>query len=450
MINTNTPTIIVIIGITGDLAKRKLLPAIDQLSRANVLPEHFQIVGITRRSGVNITDFTKAITDPSFIQNHTELFQMDVAKLDEYSRLDAHLQDIERRFGVPTQRLFYLSIPPQVSQPIITSLGVSGLAKINNTKLLLEKPFGVDLASATNLVTHINKYFSPEQVYRIDHYLAKEMTQNLIVFREENVLFKKTWHRDFIDSIHITMSEEIGIEGRSNFYEQTGALRDVIQSHLLQLAALTLMDISKPERIQEIPMRRLHALQQLRIADDSPITKSVKRGQYEGYRQEVNNPGSTVETFVSLRLQSKDSRWQGVPITLATGKRLKERATEIHITYRQEGEREANELILRLQPDEGVEMCLWTKRPGYEQQIEKRSLQFSYKEDERLPEAYEHVFLDAIRSDHTLFATSEEVLETWRILNPMQQAWEASPDDLKLYKPGSDIFTRSGVFGSEN
>lgn len=436
---TEQPTIIVIIGITGDLARRYLLPAIDEIAKAKVLPQQFQIVGITRRSDVKIGDLTKNIKDPSYVDAHTELFQMDLGQPGEYDRLGAYIKEIEARFEKSAQRLFYLSVPPQVSQPIIELLGSSGLAKIENTKLLLEKPFGTDLASASELVAHIDKHFTPEQVYRIDHYLAKEMTQNLIVFREDNIIFKKTWHKDFIKSIHITASEQIGIEGRSDFYEQTGALKDFIQSHLLQLAALTLMDNPNMEDLQEVPARRLAALKRLKIATTEDIAKSVKRGQYEGYHQEVGSPDSTVETFVSLTLSSDDSRWDGVPITLATGKALNSKTTEIRITYHKEECDEPNVLTLTLQPNEGVDLCLWAKRPGYDKQIEKRPLNFTYREDERLPDAYEKVILDVINSDHTLFATSEEILETWRILDPVQKAWQASSQDLKIYKPGTDI-----------
>jgi glucose-6-phosphate 1-dehydrogenase len=430
-----TPTIIVIVGITGDLAKRKLLPAIDQLARANALPEQFRIIGITRQANVELGSLTAAVSDPAFIHDHTELFEMDLVQAGEYDRLVAHLNQVEKGFGARAQRLFYLSIPPQMSQPIIELMGTSGLSRVDQTKLLLEKPFGVDLPSATELVAHIDRHFSSEQVYRIDHYLAKEMAQNIVVFREENMLFKKTWNRDFIESIHITASEKIGIEGRAGFYEQTGALRDLVQSHLLQLAALTLMDAPQPEDMQRVPARRLAALKQLAVVVDS-----AKRGQYEGYQQEVGNSGSTTETFVALTLESQDSRWSGVPITVLTGKAMKEKKTEIRIVYRRDGEREANELILSLQPNERVEVRLWAKRPGYERQLEKRSLRFSYEEDERLPEAYERVLLDAIKSDHSLFATGEEILETWRILDSLQRGWEmAGAEGLVTYQRGSDI-----------
>ncbi len=435
------PTILVIVGITGDLAKRKLLPAISQIARSGAIPEKFQIVGVSRRSDIALGDLLKDVDNLEYILEHTKLFQMDLGEADAYERLDHYLRDIEESFGEPTQRLFYLSVPPQASQSIIELLGSSSLVKNSEPKLLLEKPFGMDLASASDLITHIDKYFLPEQIYRIDHYLAKEMAQNLIIFREENVLFKNTWNKDFIKSIHITATEQIGIEGRAEFYEQTGALRDIVQSHLLQLAALTLMDNPQPDKLNQVPARRLLALQQLRIDSQKPVTESVKRGQYKTYRQEVDNQTSEVETFVSLTLRSSDERWKGVPVTITTGKAMKDKNTEIRITYQPEDHLEANELILHLQPNEGVELCLWTKQPGYDQQFEKRSLQFTYPENERLPEAYERVFLDAIKSDHNLFVTDEEILETWRILDPVQRSWDESSDDIMLYDSGTDITT---------
>ncbi len=433
------PTILVIVGITGDLAKRKLLPAIAELALGGVIPDKFQVVGISRRPDVVLDDLTHDIENASYITEHTELFQMNLGEEAEYHRLSERLHQIEDEFGEPAQRLFYLSVPPQASQHIIELLGSSSATTAGESKLLLEKPFGMDLASATELINHIDKYFAPEQVYRIDHYLAKEMAQNLITFREENVLFKNTWNKDFIKSIEITATEQIGIEGRVEFYEQTGALRDIVQSHLLQLAALTLMETPQTDELSQVPARRLLALQQLRIDPSQPITSLVKRGQYEGYREEVGNLDSVVETFVSLALQSQDPRWEGVPITIRTGKAMKDKNTEITITYQSPAGTEVNQLKLHLQPNEGVELCLWAKQPGYDQDIEKRSLQFTYTANERLPEAYERVFLDAIKSDHSLFVTDEEILETWRILDPVQRAWSMSSHDVISYEPGTDI-----------
>jgi glucose-6-phosphate 1-dehydrogenase len=434
------PTTIIIIGVSGDLSQRKLLPALNQIALAGELPEHYKILGITRKTNLPVVDLLKKIKGEVVIDAYLELRAMDLTSLDDYVKLAADLDELEKNFNEPAQRLFYLAVPPQISRPIVECLGLSGLSQAANTKLLLEKPFGVDLASAQELIEHINLYFKPHQVYRIDHYLAKETAQNIIVFRQDNSLFKRTWNRDFIERIEIIATEAIGIEGRAIFYEQTGALRDLVQSHLLQLAALTLMDVPDGRQFSDIPQRRLRALQQLHLPTHKPVSNNVKRGQYEGYQQEANNLGSTTETFVSVNLESSDSKWLGVPIVLITGKALAEKFTGIRILYKKDQSHEANELILRLQPDEGVELCLWSKSPGYEHQVEQHPLKFNFQEYyTSLPEAYEQVLFNAINSDHSLFATSEEVIATWEIINDIQEFWQMSTDDLIIYKSGSDI-----------
>jgi len=440
MKKTSQPTIIVIIGISGDLARRKLLPAIGQMAAAGALPEEYCIVGVTRQPDLAVADLLTKTANASAIGKNIELWEMDLAEIKDYNKLSEHLDALEKKFTAPAQRLFYLSVPPQVSRPIIEFLGKSGLAKVKNTKLLLEKPFGVDLASAQELVEQINLHFTSEQIYRIDHYLAKDMAQNIIVFRQDNSLFKRTWNKDFIERIEIVATEDIGIEGRAVFYEQTGELRDWVQSHLLQLAALTLMDIPADRELTTIPTLRLKALQRLHLPAGQPVSANVRRGQYEGYQAEVKNNGSTVETFVSLTLASDDPKWQGVPIILTAGKALDKKFTGIKISYKKDKSHEANELVLRLQPDAGVELCLWAKRPGYEQEVTSHPLKFAFQEYYKdLPEAYEQVLFNSINSDHNLFTSSDEVLATWKILDAIQREWEMSADDLLIYKKGSTI-----------
>ena len=334
-------------------------------------------------------------------------------------------------------------VPPSASESIIEYLGKSGLAAGPNTKLLLEKPFGMDLDSAVKQITHIDAHFKSEQVYRIDHYLAKEMAQNLVVFRDYNSFFKQTWNNKFIERIEVTAKEKIGIEGRANFYEQTGALRDLVQSHLLQLTALTLMK-AIPEQDQNEslndstqPSRRLEVLKQLKLSSIESMSEVAVRGQYKSYREEVQNPESVVETYVSLQLESSDPNFAGVPIVLTTGKMLVEKVTEIRIFYKKGSDMEANDLVLRIQPDEGVFMSIWSKKPRYEDTLEKSNLEFTYKTHQtELPDAYEKVFIDAMRSDKHLFISNAEVLEAWRILTPVQEAWKKSIDDLEFYENG--------------
>lgn len=427
------PAILVIIGISGDLAKRKLLPAIREIADAGILPKQFRIVGVSRRQ-LKLEDILPDGEQP-FLRDAIELIQMNLTDPEDYIALNSRLEALEATYGESTQRLFYLSIPPQAAEPVVRLLG-TGRLNTPNTKLLLEKPFGVDLASAQDLIDNIQTHFKEEQIYRIDHYMAKEMAQNLVVFRANNSLFRHTWSNEFIASVEIIASEQIGIEGRCTFYEQTGALRDLVQSHLLQLAALTLMELPDTDELRGIPAKRLKALQQLEPPADIPT--QIIRGQYKGYRDEVANPHSMVETFASLTLYSRDPHWEGVPITITAGKKLDRKSTEIRIHYKHDKHSKANLLTLRIQPNEGAEVCLWTKKPGYEHRLELHPLDFSYSSHyTELPEAYERVFVDAMRADHSLFTTSEEVLASWRILAPVQYAWSMDTADPVIYEPGS-------------
>jgi glucose-6-phosphate 1-dehydrogenase len=427
------PTTLVIIGITGDLARRKLLPAIERIAAAGQLPADFTIIGISRRPVTLDEVFAplpRHAAEPyAFMRQHLHMYQMNLERPEDYEELRIKLHTAHP----DGQVLFYLSVPPQIAQPIIEHLGNAGFGAGDHTKLLLEKPFGSDLGTAGELIDHIHRHFAERHVYRIDHYLAKEMAQNLLIFRSGNSLFKRTWNRDFIERIEIIGTESIGIEGRATFYEQTGALRDIVQSHLLQLAALTLMDLPPNSEFSAVPAARLAALQALEPASPD----QARRGQYHGYRQEVQNGHSATETFVSLGLHSSAPRWQGVPITITAGKALDATHTEIHLYYRQEDAGEANRLTLRIQPREGIELSLWSKRPGYSRELECVQLRFNYHEQGQLSEAYEQVLLDAIAGNHTLFTSGDEVLAAWRILAPVQAAWASNDAGLITYRPGS-------------
>jgi glucose-6-phosphate 1-dehydrogenase len=425
------PTILVIVGISGDLARRKLLPALRKIEKAGMLPDDFRIIGVSRRD-LKAADLLPK-NDP--LKKYFESFQMDLAEPASYASLRERIKAAEGRWKNAGQKLFYLSVPPHAVLPVVTNLGQAGLAE--DGKLLLEKPFGADLASARELIGGIGKYFSEDKIFRTDHYLAKEMTQNLVVFRKENSLFRRTWNRNFIERIKIVVLEKIGIEGRAAFYEQTGALRDVVQSHLLQLAALVTMHLPSGDDWTAIPEARAKALERLAVKTDVKGFVA-KRGQYTGYRDEVKNSKSTVETFAAITLASSDHDWLDVPIELVTGKALGQKTAEVRIFYRQEDTREANELVLRVGENEGVGVSLWTKRPGYDHATEKHPLDFSYNNHyAELPEAYERVFVDAMRSDRSLFASGREVLAAWKILEPLRAHWENDDSGLVFYEPGA-------------
>jgi len=279
------------------------------------------------------------------------------------------------------------------------------------------------------------RYYDESQIYRIDHYLAKEMSQNIVTIRGKNALFSRMWNNESIESIEIIASETIGIEGRASFYEQTGALRDLVQGHLMQLLSLTLMDIPHDFNWDEVPGLRLAALNQLKPVEP----QRTVRAQYDGYRQEANNLNSKVETFVSLELESNQPRWLGVPIKLITGKALADKTTEIRIHLKKTDEAQSNCLIFRIQPNEGIGIDLYVKKPGYSNTLETRHLSFNYPEDTKLPDAYEQVIVDAISSRKSLFTTSDEVLQSWRILKPIQDDWNETDLEPKLYPIGSDI-----------
>lgn len=416
---------LVIFGISGDLSKRYLLPALAVLDEMNHLPAGFKLLGLSRR---NLA--AAGVLEPATerLAKHLQMIEMDMSSLEDYKKLSHVL-------GERTQTIFYLSVPPAAVSQILKNLSAAGLNK-GHTKLLLEKPFGYDLISARELIEQTKRCFYEEQIYRIDHYMAKAMAQNISVFLGSNALFRNVWSNEFIDSIDVVAAERIGIEGRADFYESTGALRDMLQNHLMNLAALTIMrPCSSAHEFEEMPERRLAALRKIKPAEPA---KAV-RGQYMGYRAEVGKKDTMTETFAAVTLESSDKRWAGVPIRLVTGKNLSEKMTEIRVNFKQTDQSQANSLVLRIQPHEGVEIDLWAKKPGYERDLQHLPLSFDYSEGaDRLPDAYEQVLVDAMRSRASLFASSEEVLETWRILQPVLDSWE-NDEDLKLYDPGSSL-----------
>ena len=420
-------TKLLIFGITGDLGTRKLLPALEQIISTGDFGD-LTVIGVSRHA-VNVLDLFVKCRSKTFLDNKLSIFEMDLGKLEDYYRLKDYVS-----LGSDEQMIIYLAVPPKATSEIVDLLGEAGI-NMPNVKILFEKPFGVDLDSARQLIERTALYFSEEQTYRIDHYLAKEMSQNIVAFRGQNALFSDIWNNNFIESIEIIASEKIDIEGRVQFYEQTGALRDVMQGHLIQLLALTLMDIPPDLDWEKMPELRLASLGHLHLT----TPHQVVRAQYEGYGDEVGNPSSMVETFVSIELCSHQPKWLGVPIKLITGKALSETTTEIRIRLKKTDEAQSNRLTFRIQPDEGIDIELFSKKPGYSRTCEVRHLSFNYPADTKLPDAYEQVIVDAISSQKSLFASSEEVLQSWRILQPIQDDLIIDKNEPKLYKKGSSV-----------
>ncbi len=419
-------TTILIFGITGDLASRKLLPALSKIVSTGDFDD-LEIIGVSRRE-VDIEQLLVA-SDATALDGYLRVYTMDLAESKAYDKLKQYI-----KLSADDQLLAYLAVPPLAATQIVDFMGQAGI-NTPNVKILFEKPFGVDYDSAVDIIGRTNRYFQEEQLYRIDHYLAKEMAQNIMAVRGGNALFGQVWNGQAIEAIEVVASEAIDVEGRGGFYEQTGALRDVVQGHLLQLLALTIMEIPAGLDWQAIPRARLAALKALQPANPDQAV----RAQYVGYDSAVNNPGSQTETFASLTVYSTDPIWRDVPMTLITGKALDKKLTQIRVHLRRQHAAQSNIIEFQIQPNEGIGIELYSKKPGYDQVFELRHLGFSYQADEQLPEAYEQVLVDAIRSRKNLFTSSDEVLRSWQLLEPVQQAWSFDNQPLYKYAVGTTI-----------
>lgn len=443
---SNAP-VIIIFGGTGDLSKRKLLPALYHLISHDLLHDDIKIIATSRRlidtetllKDVELCVLEKQQTcNPAGIAKLSQAMntiQLDPTDSDDYVALSRILDDLDATGK--RDRLFYMAVPPVAYEQIITKLGESGLND-DRTRLLVEKPFGQDLATARELIATSTRYFSESQLYRIDHYLAKETAQNLLTFRLHNPIFSRIWNGDNIKKIHIRAAEELGVENRKEFYEQTGALRDVIQGHLLQLLAIVMMDQPSIDSSMSI-----HEGKQALLASLAPAAvATAHRAQYKGYREAVENPDSFVETYARVELHSELARWQDTTIVLETGKAMQKKVTEVIVEFKQIHERRKNQLRFRIQPDEGISLDLIVKVPGFDEQMQHTQLDFSYDkafgEDVSHPDAYERVIMDAIAADQSLFASSQELQYSWEVIQPLIDAWKhEDPNGIALYDPGA-------------
>ena len=438
--------ILVIFGITGDLSKRKLLPALYHLLSENLLPADLQIIGISRKDldidellgSVELCVLEKDnICNPDGIKNlrdSIQSFKLDPTSSEDFQKLKQKLAELDGDQN--REHLFYMSIPPTAYAPIVEHLASADLNG-SNSRLLLEKPFGYDASSAEDLIKLIDQHFDESQVFRTDHYLAKETAQNMLSFRTYNPIFSTLWNNEHIKRIHIKAVESIDIEGRAEFYESTGALRDLIQSHLMQLLALTMMDLPTDMSSEQIHHSKQYFLEQLEPADPA----LTLRGQYLDYRNAVGNPDSSTETFVRMHLQHGAERWQGVDIILETGKALAAKETSITIEFKTSHDHPSNNLRFEIQPNEGIALDLIVKQPGLNATMRHTSLNFDYQQsfnkDQHI-DAYERVLIDAIRGDQALFASSSEVMATWQVLQPILDAWKDNSNSLKFYAAGAE------------
>ncbi|MGZ6672816.1 MAG: glucose-6-phosphate dehydrogenase [Solirubrobacteraceae bacterium] len=469
------PTTLVIFGATGDLAKRKLLPALYNLAHEGALPERFNLVGVSRSDHAHeefrsqahdaIKEFSRREPDPAVLDKLLDEVRYVPGTFDDasvYETLGGALDEFDKAAGVRMNRCFYLSTAPMFFPVIVGQLGEHKLTRHEgaDVRVVIEKPFGTTLAEAEQLNREVLSVLDEHQVFRIDHYLGKETVQNMMAFRFANGLFEPVWNRNYIDQIQITAAEDIGIGSRAGYYDSAGALRDLIQNHMLQLLCHVAMEPPVNFTADEVRNEKVKVLQAIHAPTEDQIDEIAVRAQYAegesggehvgGYLQEADvPPDSNTETYAALRLEVDNWRWAGVPFYLRTGKRLARKVTEVavtlkpvpHLAFKQEGSLgvRPNQLIMTMQPNEGVSLSLGAKIPGTRMRIRPVYMEFLYGTSflSQSPEAYERLIMDAMRGDATLFTRNDEVEAQWRICDPIVQKWEATPGPLAQYASGS-------------
>jgi glucose-6-phosphate 1-dehydrogenase len=462
--------ILVIFGASGDLADRMLIPALFRLWTKKVLPQRFAILGVGRtpyddntyRQKVSPRLKDEANSRKEEIEDFVSILyyqSLNTQEAAEYSFLQQKLQQLQEKLNIPDNVIYYLATPPLLYTPIAVSLSSFGLNLQNESKnwkrIILEKPFGYDLPSAKQLHASLHKDFQEDQIYRIDHYLGKETIQNIMVTRFVNGFLEPLWNRNFVDRVEITASESLGIENRGGYYDGSGALRDMVQNHLLQTMAFVAMEPPASADSNAIRNEILKVFQSLQPFHKKLVNKNVIRGQYTrskigeqeilGYREEQGvKPDSRTETYVALKTYIDNWRWGGVPFYIRTGKRMPTRVTEIVIHFKtaphhifcanEDVERNINQLIIRIQPDEGLLFKLGMKVPGAGFIVQPVNMDFKYSDlsDAKLPTAYERLLLDCMNGDSTLYSRADAVEASWDFVQPILNAWQEDPES-KIY-----------------
>jgi glucose-6-phosphate 1-dehydrogenase len=466
----------VIFGASGDLTHRKLIPALYNLAKDNLLPPNFAIIGFARRAKTDesfrqecyesvVAHSRSKLIDEEIWSTFSKLLHYHQGNYDnnaDYDALNERLSAIDSGHGTQGNRLYYLSTPPEAYTLITEKIGTTSLTQVKSdkcwTRVIIEKPFGRDLASARALNTHVHKFFTEDQIYRIDHYLGKETVQNILVLRFANGIFEPIWDRRYIDHVQITVAEAIGVEGRGSYYESAGVIRDMVQNHVMQLLALTAMEPPAEFEADAVRNEKVKVLKALRL--DSSHPEALVRGQYSpgkvngqlvvGYTQEEGvAQDSNTETYLAMKLLIDNWRWAGVPFYVRSGKRLKRRLTEIAIHFRlpprmlfsehTAQQIEPNVLVMTIQPDEGISLKFGAKRPGTGEQVQPVVMDFQYGDAFNIaaPEAYERLILDCVLGDSTLFTRSDEVEAAWSLITPIFEDWVKNPTFIEQYRAGS-------------
>ncbi len=471
------PSALVIFGVTGDLSRKKLMPAVYDLANRGLLPPGFALVGFARRDWED-QDFANVVHEavkqyartPFREETWRQLLQGirfvsgEFDDADSFRRLRETVERLDIERGTMGNHAFYLSIPPKDFAMVAKQLRDSGLVSENANgddawrRVVIEKPFGHDLASARSLNDALEVAFPADSIFRIDHYLGKETVQNILALRFANELFEPLWNSNYVDHVQITMAEDIGVGGRAGYYDGIGAARDVIQNHLLQLLALTAMEEPISLSAHDLRAEKEKVLAAVQLPAN--LAEATARGQYAGgwqggekvagfLAEDGMNPASTTETFAAIKLEIATRRWSGVPFYLRTGKRLGRRVTEIAVVFKrapqhlflrsQTLELGQNALVIRIQPDEGVTIRFGSKVPGAGTQVRDVTMDFGYGHafTEASPEAYERLILDVLLGEPPLFPRHEEVELSWRILDPVEEFWAAQGGPLEQYSPGS-------------
>ncbi|MDX2081509.1 MAG: glucose-6-phosphate dehydrogenase [Terrimicrobiaceae bacterium] len=469
------PCTLVIFGATGDLTHRKLVPALYNLSADGALPPAISVVGFARRDKTDevfrtelheaAQKFSRQAINPELWESFASSIYYHRSEFDQYAgyeSLATRLDELDATRGTRGNRLFYLAVAPDQFPVILENLRKSGLNKAREgswARVIVEKPFGTDLPSARELNDLVEDAFDEADTYRIDHYLGKETAQNIMVLRFANAIFEAMWNARYIDHVQITASEPLGVEGRAGYYDKSGALRDMVQNHLLQLLCLTAMEPPAGLDADAIRDEKVKVLRSLRPLTGEAVFRHTVRGQYgagaingkrvAAYRDEANvNPESETETYVALEINVDNWRWAGVPFFVRVGKRLPKGGTEIAVHFKSvppvlfkaTGEAvDDNVLVIRIQPDEGVSLRMSAKMPGSSLRIEPVKMDFHYGTSfgKATPEAYERLLLDAMSGDATLFARRDEVEEAWKFVDAIREAWQTRSDDISFYSAGT-------------